>query len=336
MSHLRYDLIQKRWIIYAPEREKRPSDYARPQAPVIDEPCPFCPGNEHLTPPTKYAYPHDHSWQIRIFDNKYSALTTEPGNHPKYDGYITSPGTGIHEVIVEHPQHDIDFPQMPTDHIFNLLCVYRRRMKDLLNEKDLKHTLIFRNFGYFAGATKAHAHSQLVSMHIIPRTVQMELESAAEFYRKTDICLFCSELEKELKYGERIIYYDNKIAVYAPFASRTAFELMIVPAEHSAAFNDASDENLKSLAIGLKDVVTRLKRLFPELNYNLILHSAPHLTSNLESNSFHWHFELLPRIGYKAGYEIGSGFYINSVLPEDAVSQLGKLSDNTQGDTANS
>ena len=325
MSHLRYDPIQKRWTIYAPERGKRPSDYSRLQAPIRDEPCPFCPGNEHMTPVTKYAYPQNRDWKIRIFNNKYPALTAEPGNHPKYNGFITSPGIGIHEVIVEHPQHDIDFPQMPAEHIFNILSVYRKRMTDLLNDKDLKHTLIFRNFGFFAGATKAHAHSQLTSMHIIPRTVRMELESAEDFYRDNDICLFCSELEKEAICGDRIVYHDNNVAVYAPFASRTAFELMIVPVKHTPAFTETGDEVLQSLSVGLKDAVSRLKRLFPKLSYNLLLHSAPHETGKPEANSYHWHFEILPRIGYKAGYEIGSGFYINSVLPEDAVLKLNTL-----------
>lgn len=331
MAHLRYDPIQQRWVIFAPDRLQRPADYRLPEIPVPADKCPFCPGNESMTPPETFALrpesrePDTIGWTIRVVPNKFPAVSEFADDDSAEDGFQTLPAAGIHEVIIEAPPHDADVHQLPVGNIIDILSVYKSR--SLLSEgmPGIKQVLIFRNLGYFAGATRSHPHSQLIAIPIVPRTIQTELDSAQEYLNRENACLFCTELGKELKSGKRIIAQNEHFTAFSPFASRTPFEITIMPLVHLAKFSETPDNLLTPLAEIYRAAVAMLKNLLPKVNYNLILHTAPVKAGDDPStvlDAYHWHFEIIPRIGTKAGFEIGSGFYINSVLPENAVKKL--------------
>ena len=331
MPHFRYDPVQRCWVIFAPDRLKRPADYRLPDIPVPAEKCPFCPGNENLTPPETFARsprnrkPDTPGWTLRVVPNKYPAVTEFADDDFAEPGFQTLPAAGIHEVIVETPLHDADLHQLPLEDVTGILSVFKSRSLHLEKMPGIKQVLIFRNLGFFAGATRSHPHSQLLALPLVPRTIKSELDSARQYLNSENACLFCTELGKELKSGQRIIAQNEHFTAFAPFASRTPYEITIMPRLHLPKFSETPDNLLPPLAEICRSVVAGLKNLLPKVNYNLILHTAPVHSgddSSRVSDAYHWHFEIIPRIGTKAGFEIGSGFYINSILPEDAAKKL--------------
>lgn len=331
MSHLRYDPVQRRWVIFAPGRKRRPADYHPPQPPAAQDDCPFCPGNESQTPPETFALgksgrkPGQPGWLVRVIPNMFPAVNGEDVEDYQEEGFITLPGNGFHEVIVEAPWHNVDVRSLSVDEVTDIISVYKSRSALFENNPAIKQVLIFRNLGYFAGATRSHPHSQLIAIPIIPRTIQTEIDSAVDYYTVEKNCLFCAELQKEINSGKRILVQNEHFAAFTPFASRAPYELTIMPLRHQPVFSDTPGEILPALADIYRTTVRVLKETLPGVNYNMILHTSPvNLGEGYDTvlKSYHWHLEIVPRIGTKAGFEIGSGFYINSVLPEQAVEKL--------------
>jgi len=311
----------------------RPTDYKNPDPPETEGICPFCYGNESETPAEIFSIRNPGTkkdkpgWKTRVFRNKFPALTGSPidnkTNSP--DHGIIIPGFGKHEVIVENPKHDADFPDMSVEDIESVLDTYLHRLNEYGKDSSYKYILIFRNFGYYAGATFSHPHSQLIATPLLPSTIEVEQQAAKEYYQQTVRCWFCDSINGDLNDSNRIIYCHGNIIAYSPFAPRLPYEFNITSGNHSPVFNQLKKEDMNSLAIVLKHSITKLKDLFPDISYNCLLHTMPEssLEQDREKSAYnHWHLEILPRLVKTAGFEIGAGFSINPTLPEQAAEML--------------
>jgi UDPglucose--hexose-1-phosphate uridylyltransferase len=337
MPELRHDPIQKRWVIIAPERGRRPDDFSRQREAPPGKFCPFCEGKEDKTPPEIMALRRDGSahnapgWRVRVVPNKFPALMVEGNLDRRALGvYDRMNGVGAHEVIIETPQHDLQMAESPVDQIAKVIWVYRERLIDLYRDLRLRYVLIFKNYGEAAGATLLHPHSQLIATPVTPLTIAGELNAAKQHYHDKERCLFCDIIHQELDTGERVVMASENLVAIAPYASRFPFEIFLAPKNHSHSFAEIPDEMIHHLAVILKEVLLRLKRCLGDPSYNFLIHTIPNIGARPKRTwywetievDFHWHIEIIPRITRVAGFEWGSGFYINPTAPEEAAKYL--------------
>jgi UDPglucose--hexose-1-phosphate uridylyltransferase len=339
MSELRKDPISGRWVIIATERSKRPDDFrpavspARPpEAPGF---CPFCQGSEGKTPPEVFALrdpgtsPDSPGWRVRVVPNKFPALSrgASTPKHTKAGVFEWMAGIGVHEVIIENPAHERELSDLPLGHIRDILWVFQQRIKAIEEDLDYQYVQLFKNKGKEAGASLSHPHSQIVATPIVPKRVKEEIFGAERLFRSLKECVFCRILREERAMGERLVFENRHFAVITPFASRFPFEVTIFPLRHSPYFAGLREEELESLAETLKSVLLRLKGTLSDPPYNLVLHKSPNPVLARKSwpeidRVFHWHFEIFPILTKVAGFEWGTGYYINPVPPETAAGFL--------------
>ncbi len=337
MPELRHDPIQKRWVIIASERGRRPDDFAIPNEHPPEGFCPFCEGNETKTPPEITAIRHNGSgpnqpgWQVRVVPNKFPALRIEGNLDRKGIGvHDRMNGVGAHEVIIESPKHEMNLADAPVEHIRQVIWMYRERLVDLLRDQRFKYILIFRNYGAPAGASLSHPHTQIIATPVTPLTLSGELNSAREHYQEKERCLFCDVIQQELDSRERIVAASEEFVALTPFASRFPFEILLAPRHHHHSFAEAGDELIYHLAVMLKEVLLRVKKCLNDPPYNFLIHTIPNVKVRPRRRDywgtievdFHWHLELMPRLTRIAGFEWGTGFYINPTAPEEAAKYL--------------
>lgn len=336
-SQLRKDHLSGHWVIIASERSKRPDDFRPAQSEKKENPtgfCPFCLGNETKTPPEVFALREDGSgpdapgWRVRVVPNKFPVLTRGQPPQRLVQGLFESmDGVGVHEVIIETPDHDHDWTDLPLDQLRDVLWTCQQRVRSIETESQYQYIQVFKNKGKEAGASLSHPHSQIVATPIIPKRVKEEIWNSERYYRRVKQCLLCRTLLEETKAGERIVRVNSHFAVVAPFASRSPFEMRIHPLRHTPFFSNVSGEELLALAEMLRLVLVKLKTILSDPPFNVVLHQGPppglgrKTWPNLE-NIFHWHLEIIPVLTRLAGFEWGTGFYINPVPPESAASYL--------------
>ena len=328
MPELRRDPISGRWVIIATDRRKRPNDFRFERATTLGrDQCPFCPGHEDMTPPEVLAYRHDGSardtpgWQLRVVPNKFPALQVEGTLDREADGmFDRMNGVGAHEVIIETPQHDRTLAAMSESEIERVLWAYRERILDLKRDTRLRHILVFKNHGAAAGATLEHTHSQLIALPIVPDFLREELAGARRHFAAKERCVFCDVLHEDLRDGRRIVQESAEIVAIAPYAPRFAFETWILPRRHGARFEEAPQHEYESLARVLKSVLQRMDRALETPPYNLIVHTSPFAEET--ADFYHWHLEIMPKLTRVAGFEWGTGFYLNPTSPEEAAQVL--------------
>ncbi len=332
MSELRKDLVSGRWVIIATERSKRPDDF-RPQGAVAPVPeaagfCPFCAGNEGKTPPEVFALraagtsPDSPGWTVRVVPNKFPALTPGPPPPRATEGlYQRMEGRGVHEVVIENPDHALELGDLPVPHIRAVLGVFQQRIRAIESDLHYQYVQIFKNKGKEAGASLSHPHSQIVATPIIPKRVKEEIYGADRLFRTFKECGFCRILRDEESVGTRLVAGNSQFTAFAPYASRFPFEMAVFPRRHSAFFTDVREDELTTLAEILKKVLTRLKETVGDPPFNMVLHQAPNPSLSLKGwpdihLKSHWHLEIIPILTKVAGFEWGTGFYINPVPPE--------------------
>jgi len=327
MAQLRRDPITGRWIITEIEHPKGPADFEIESHQKRNGNCPFCYGNEHMTPPEIEAFRESGTsrngpgWFTRVVPNKFPALQIE-GNLDRLGVgiYDRTNGIGAHEVIIETPHHEKELSDLTPEEIRHVLNAYRHRSLDLRGDKRLKYMMIFKNYGQSAGASLEHPHSQLIALPFVPKRVLEELKGAARYYEYRDRCGYCDMIDQELEENERVVCQNAEFLAFAPFVSRFPFECWLLPKEHASDFSQIQDKDLVLLAELLKDLLSRLKRVLRDPSYNLLLHTSP--VENFYEESYHWHMEIMPRLTQVMGFEWGTGFYINPTPPEAAVSYL--------------
>jgi UDPglucose--hexose-1-phosphate uridylyltransferase len=339
MSELRKDPIVDRWVIIATERSRRPSDFNSTEIePPAGAFCPFCPDNESRTPPELAQWgrptdapPNSKGWQVRVVPNKFPVLKNEGEPDPQGLGMFDfMNGIGSHEVIIENPRHDWDFAGATPMEMREILGAYTSRLHELRRDERLRYTVIFRNSGTVAGATLAHPHSQVIALPIIPKQVKEQLDAAHEYYDRKSRCVFCDVIRQELSMKDRVVEANEHFVVLSPFAARFPFELQIYPRRHSHDFTLMTADEMDALGATLARNLCRLKRTLDDPPYNFMLQTAPSLHSRpgrpeawgTIAHDYHWRIDILPRLTRVAGFEWGTGFYINPVAPEHATQLL--------------
>jgi len=289
--------------------------------------CAFCAGHEDKTPPEIIAGRPPGSpangpgWSYRVVANKWPALRIEGSLDASAEGlYDRMEGIGAHEVVVETPDHQATLASLPIDAVADVLLAYRERVLDLKKDGRFQYILVFKNHGEAAGASLEHPHSQLIATPIIPIMVEEELSGSAAYYARKERCVWCDIVRQERRDRRRLILDRDGFVALAPFAPRFPFETWILPDRHRSAFEESGIDDLRNLAGALQDFLRRMNRLLNDPPFNFMLHTAPLYESSLDH--FHWHLEVIPKLTRVAGFEWGSGFFINAVSPEEAASGL--------------
>ncbi len=326
MPEFRQNMATKEWVIISPERAKRPSDFIKemgkrePPAPFVAE-CPFCPGNEGQTPDDIYRFPSEGPWKIRVVPNKFAALQSNLTATRSYIGsFLATKGFGIAEVLIETPEHNKSIALMEMADVALTLTAYRQRHIEIAGNKDINLITIFRNHGSRAGTSLEHPHSQIIATPIVPPHVRYPIEQAVVHYDQFGSCVYCEMIEEERRQKERIIFDSDNFLAFCPFAARTPFEARIYPKRHSATFSRINDEEIEELAWVLRNVMLKLYNCLGNPDYNYVIRSAP--VGDDHARYLHWYIVIIPKIATPAGFEIGSGIYINSMPPEDSARYL--------------
>lgn len=327
MAELRRDPIVGRWVIVDTDHPSKPEDFEREEHSYRAGDCPFCYGNEGLTPPEIEAirdpstHPNTPGWQVRTIANKFPALQIEGEIERHGLGlYDMSNGIGAHEIIIQTPYHHKELADLEDYEVENTIKMYCRRMTDLSRDSRFKYIMLFKNHGPSAGASLEHPHTQLIALPMIPKNVQEELDGAFEYFEYRERCVFCDMLRQELQEKERVIFENKYFLAFCPYVSRFAFEVWITPKKHQDAFCQMNQEQIQELAKILKAVLARINQVLFRPAYNFIIYTSPLNVEHKEG--YHWHIEIMPKLTRVAGFEWGTGFYIVPTPPELAAKYL--------------
>ncbi len=326
MPELRKDPVTGRWVIISTDRTRRPSDFSRERAAIKGAGfCPFCPGNESRTPPEIMAYrPAENAqrdaagWNLRVVPNKFPALGIEGELDRQADGMFDKMnGIGAHEVVIETPQHMETLATMPVKRVEEVLWAFRDRILDLKRDSRFKYILVFKNHGEAAGASLEHPHSQLIALPILPKQVVEELEGAKRYFANKERCIFCDIIRQESEARVRVAAENAEFVTLSPYAPRFPFETWILPKRHGSAFEESPSSAYENLALMLRTVLSKAAQVLDDPAYNLVLHTSP--VQEDTHDYYHWHLEIIPKLTKTAGFEWGTGFYVNPTPPEEAA-----------------
>lgn len=327
MSELRRDPVMGRWNIIETEGPVGPEAFEVAEHTMSGSRCPFCHGNEAMTPPEIYALrppggtPNSPGWQLRVVSNKFPALKIEGDLDRRGIGvFDLCNGVGAHEVIIETPDHQRQMGDLSLQELANVIAAFKTRSLDLRGDRRLRYTLIFKNFGLSAGASLEHTHSQLIALPIVPKRVQEELKGAERYFEFRERCVYCDMLHQDLQEDERLVCENRSFLAVCPFMSGFPFEVWILPREHRADFAQIAPEAVSDFARILKETLLRVRLGLSNPSYNFIIHTAP--IEPREREEYHWHLEFIPKLTKTAGFEWGTGFYINPTSPEFAARLL--------------
>ncbi|MBN1283264.1 MAG: galactose-1-phosphate uridylyltransferase [Proteobacteria bacterium] len=334
MPELRKDPIVSRWVIISTERSKRPINLFSAKERAMPEAensfCPFDPGHETDTPHEVLSYRTDGggqgaaSWTLRVVPNKFPALMIEGELGRRADGiYDKMNGIGAHEVIIETPNHNEQLADLSDERFQDVLWAYRDRIIDLKKDTRFRYILIFKNHGLGAGASLDHSHSQLIALPIIPKSVAEEMSGSKNYYDYKERCIFCDIVSQEIDEQKRVVGENEDFIAVCPYAPRFPFETWILPKKHRSHYEDCTKNELKNLAGLFQRTLHRLNKALDVPPYNFMLHTSPVGMPALAY--YHWHIEITPRITRVAGFERGSGFYINPTAPEVSAQFLKEL-----------
>ncbi len=330
MPEFRQNMVSKEWVIIATERAKRPDQFLQKKEekgplPPLREDCPFCPGNESKTPPSLYSIERNGTWSLRVVPNKFAALQSHLTTQRKHEGrFLKADGFGIAEVVIETPYHNRTIATMDMEEVRHTVRAYKERYLALADTGKVDLITIFRNYGERAGTSLEHPHSQIIATPIVPPHVRNPLYQSQLACDTFGDCIYCGMMEEERRQQVRIVEETPFFLVLCPFASRSPFETRIYPKTHRSSFAAVSDQELMEFAQVLQRT---LKRLYIGLNdpdYNYIIRSAPIEDSDVKYH--HWYLVIVPKLTTPAGFEIGTGIYINTTLPEQCAEFLRGIS----------
>ncbi len=326
MPELRYNVATQDWIIFATERAKRPKDFVKAKKevkplPEYKDDCPFCPGNESRTPDEIYRLGGGKAWRVRCVPNLFGALSPKEKEERKINGmYISMGGLGIHEVIIENPRHNTSIALMSDEEVENIIRVYKSRYLAIQNIPGIEAVIIFKNHGPAAGTSLEHPHSQLIATPIVPPQTRSRLEKATSYFDNTGRCVFCQMAEEELKSKVRVVLETDKFVSFLPYAGILPFVAWIFPKRHMSSFADIEEAEICDLAHNLKGMLQRLYYGLDNPDFNYTIRSLP--VKEKTTEYFHWYLNIIPRLSQPAGFELGSGMFINTSLPEESAEFL--------------
>ncbi|MFN3739856.1 MAG: DUF4931 domain-containing protein [Thermodesulfovibrionales bacterium] len=324
MAELRLNLITREWVIIATEKGKKPEDFIireRRRIPEFLETCPFCPGNEEKTPAEICRISGEKGWGIRVIPNRFAVLTKEGVRKRINIGLKKNVnGIGLHEVIIESPSHNLTTAIMPVGQIKEVIQTYRDRFIEHYNDIRIEHVIIFKNSGPSSGTTIEHPHSQIVGVPVTPLQIRARIENSMRYFDDTGECLLCNTLGDELADSVRILVETKHFVSFIPYAALSPFHIWIFPKRHSGSFSDIRQEEMWDLALNMKTTMAKLYYGLGNPDFNYVLRSGRPEDSS--SEFLHWYISIVPRVAMASGFELGSGMYINPLLPEVAADFL--------------
>jgi len=324
MSQIRKDIITGQWVIFASNRHKKPYAF-RHMHTVLDEmesDCPFCPGNEDETPKAKYCGKDGKNWDVRVFDNMYPAINMEKYEADNDNFYVSKSGRGVHEIVVDTPNHHMQTSDLNTDEFLNVLEVMQERFIKAKAETGVEYVQIFKNNGPMAGASISHSHWQIMGVPFVPEEQEKYTASFKEYKAKHGTCLMCDIIGHEKEKKLRIVSENEEFIAFTPYASRVSFEIWVVPKKHVSSFAELEKRDLMAFAGFFIKILKKTNKLREGVCYNIGFEDEP---CHSEKNLNHWYVKIMPRISAMAGFEYSTFGYINPVLPEDAAKKLRNL-----------
>lgn len=334
MNEIRCDPLTGYRVLIAEGRSARPHDYKTSHQIQSQKLCPFCEGNENKTPDEVLRFPtaeDPHRWQARIVCNKYPAISplirSSSAESPptKTHGSLEAnapplAAEGVHEVIIESPDHRIRTTELQVGHLAVVLQLTCKRLRQLCEIPALQSVQVFKNVGPAGGATIEHTHSQLIALPIVPPTLEREASATATHHRSTGACMLCDLWSQESANGSRVVAENPSFVAFCAYAGRQPGETWIVPKKHQADFTAIDESDCRRLADLLHLILDRIDTTFDVPAYNYMLHTAP-----LDGNSkdhYHWRLVVVPRITIRAGFEWSTGCFINPVAPRRAAEAM--------------
>jgi UDPglucose--hexose-1-phosphate uridylyltransferase len=328
LPEFRKDPITGRWVIVAVDRAMRPTDFVRDHVvPSGGGFCPLCPGHEEKTPPEVLAYrpsggqPNGGGWSLRVVPNKFPALRVEGDLSRQGEGlYDKMNGVGAHELVIETPDHALTMGELTDKQVEDIFWAIRDRIVDLRKDSRLRYIIVFKNHGDGAGAVLEHSHSQIVALPVVPKRMSEELDGAKRYYDYRERCIFCDIIRQDVNNGARVVLETEHFVAISPYAARFPFEIWILPKKHVSHFESIEIPEVKNLGWMQRAVIRKLDKVLEKPAYNLMIHSAPIQDGAMAH--YHWHVEIIPKLTKVAGFEWGTGFYINPTPPEEAANFL--------------
>jgi UDPglucose--hexose-1-phosphate uridylyltransferase len=329
MPEIRQNMATKQWVIISTERARRPEDFvdrSRPPSnevlPEHDPDCPFCVGNEEGPDMEVLRLPEgDGPWQVRVVKNKYPALRLEGDRERSFDGvHRQISGVGYHEVVVESPLHNASPALLPAEDIGLFLSAFQMRGVVMAMDDRIEHVIYFKNHGPRAGTSLVHPHSQIIGLPVVPYDVRARDEEARRYFDDTGQCVYCDMLAHEIQDRRRVIAENDDYVAFVPYAALSPLHVWILPREHHSSYLMVSPVSIGMLAEISRDILQRLYHGLNDPDYNIVLRSAP--VKAWYADHLHWYVSLIPRVTQSAGFELGSGMYINTALPEESAAFL--------------
>jgi len=321
MAELRREPITRMWVVVTNDHPKGPPDYLPFKPPYRPQeagtPCPFCPGNEDMTPKEIFSLNSDGGgWSVRVFPNKFPFFHIEGGYDRRPEGmYDVMEAIGAHEIIVEAREHAQGLATMDPKQIERILLACRERLIDLEKDERFQQFLILRNY---PGVFNRHPHSHIIAMPVIPRRIDEEIWGTLDYYQRKERCIFCDIVKEEISVKKRVILETAHFLIFSPFASRYPFESWVVPKVHSPDFHHITEEEITDLSSGIQSLFHRFFKLLSDPPYSVAFHTSP-VRNRFHRPEYHWHIETRLRIGLREGFEWGTGFFVNPTPPEDAA-----------------
>lgn len=328
MSELRLNRITGDWVIVASHRAKKPEEFVRkPEprpSPDYVQTCPYCPGNEEFTH-THTEPSSDGGWKFRVVRSKFPALVPEGEKDLLTAGLKRwMPGVGYHEVLIETPKHNVWLWDQPESSVAMILNTLKKRYQEMIDDRRIELVVLFKNHGPSAGTSLEHPHCQIVATPLMPTDVRRRLADAIRFFDENSSCLFCTTLEEELSDQWRIINKSAHFVSFIPFAALSPFHTLIFPRRHSPDFGLTSVEEVEDLAGHLRLLLRKIHRGLLNPDFNFVVRSLPLRAA--DPRCFHWYMSIIPRVTQAAGFELGSGMFINAAIPEQSAAFLRGIS----------
>ncbi|MFA6430804.1 MAG: galactose-1-phosphate uridylyltransferase [Candidatus Margulisiibacteriota bacterium] len=332
MPEFRYNSAIDDWIIIATERAKRPEDFSTNKSYAASGDssanCPFCGGREAKTPAETFAIrgpgtaPNTAGWQVRVIPNAFPALKAddEPKKSNDPAGFMKMGGFGIHEVIIESPAHDKIIANMDLSHVEKIFAAYRQRYISLSEDPRVKSIILFKNHGHNAGTSLSHPHSQIIALPVVPSIIKSRMGTAKDYFDEHKSCVYCDMIRMEKTEKQRIISETDNFIAFVPYAARFPFETWVLPKDHASNFKTITEKQCTELAGISKTALEKLFRGVNNPDFNFAIYSAP--CQETKTDPFHWNLKIFPRITTAAGFELGSGIIINTMVPETAAKHL--------------
>ncbi len=328
MAELRLDPFSRRWVVVG----KRPVLADGHSAAGV---CPFCPGNESLTPKSICETKDEKgAWKVRAFHDRAPVFRIEGGTDRRGDGmYDLMNSLGAHEIVVETPQHGVSLARLPLDDVAQVLGVCRDRILDLKKDERFRYVSLFKDQPWSSPNAHGHAHAQILATPVLPVLVEVEFRWSHFHFQKKDRCIFCDMVRQEMEDPKRVVDQSDDFIAVCPFASRSPYELWVLPVKHSSSFeNDLKDPvRLRSFAAFYKSALERIEKISESLH--VVVHTEPNMKARgwpqgwweTLAEDFHWHAEINPDVEGQRRYLGSGGFYYNPISPEEAALVLRAL-----------